>query len=196
MIIFFVIFLYYGIYSQESNGIEDTIELKAQLLTEYYKQAIQYPDSCEIQRKFFSVFPESFKELQSLYGYDEEPAILYDSNYEHIENLFNKLICISKEEYYLKLIRIGIGGHWDADAVFWFQNQLRNKVLEDPRFTTEILREFQDNEIESFFYFFFSDIHPKWEIIPNELQVIQNYDKHIFDLMKEGFEKAIEDSGH
>ena len=112
-------------------------------------------------------------------------------------NFFNKLdCCIPQEKYYNKLIRLGIGGHWEADAVNMILHQIREKVLANPKSSTDILSKYKDDEIESFFYFFFYGPHLRWNTIPEELKIIEKYNPNIFKLMKNGLKKAIEDQKH
>ena len=81
-------------------------------------------------------------------------------------------------------------------AVNYFQNELRTRILKDVDLTYQLLEKRTDQEIESFFYFFFNEIHPQYETIPKELEKLKNKDMEFYEQMEIGHKKAIEDSGH
>ena len=103
---------------------------------------------------------------------------------------------IPEREYYNKIINIAIGGHWEADAINYFQNGLRNKVFENPRLTIDLLKIKSDRDILSFWFFFYSSIHPVYDHIPNKLTALKTYDNKIYGLMQKGLDKALKESGH
>ncbi|MBL4887313.1 MAG: hypothetical protein JKZ03_02420, partial [Flavobacteriaceae bacterium] len=83
------------------------------------------------ERKFFCAYPNSFKEMQNIFGYDDTKgeAPLYSDGFKFI-NFFSTLNSIHKKQYYAKYIDINIDGIWEADNIqgaFGFDT----KLLED-----------------------------------------------------------------
>lgn len=147
------------------------------------------------QRTFFELFPGSFESFQQAFGFrDHEPAPLYDGR-KYVLKFF-ALDSISKKEQMNKWINISIDGHWEADAVNYFQHNMRPVVLKNVDLFYELLKDRRENEIESFFYFFFNEPHPQFDTIPNDFKMIKNRDEAFYSLIKKGYKRAIEDSGH
>jgi hypothetical protein len=139
------------------------------------------------KQQFFDQFPSTYEQLNELYGYDYKTstaAPLESLYYEHIIGLFNKLNDINDTSYYKKIVSIGIGGHWDADAVNAFQDGLRSRVLTNPRLVVFILKDMPYDKIKSFWYFYFDGVHPKKQI-PEQLQKIKLINNKIYNLMIE-----------
>jgi hypothetical protein len=168
----------------QNNKIQDSTTVKVEKLKKLYFLATN--TSGELQKRyrkqFFEEFPNSFKELNQLYGYDDHKAApLYDGH-EHIVGLFNNLDEIDELAYYKKIISIAIGGRWDADAVNYFQDGLRNHVLNNPALVVGILKEMDNDKIQSFWYFFFDGAHPERQIA-EPLKKIKSMNGRIYDLM-------------
>lgn len=62
--------------------------------------------------------------------------------------------------------------------------------------TYDILKNRTDKEIKSFFYFFFHEIHPQYEKIPEEFNILKSKDMEFYNLIIAGHKRAIIDSGH
>ncbi|SDL52179.1 hypothetical protein SAMN05421823_106234 [Catalinimonas alkaloidigena] len=60
----------------------------------------------------------------------------------------------------------------------------------------EILKAKKEEEIESFFYFFFHEIHPQYKSVPDKFDSIKLTDSKFYNLIAIGHEQAIKDSGH
>jgi len=172
----------------------------AKKLTDYFAK-VHGQDSAKYQKLFFTAFPDNFTDLNGVYGFNSNindtayhGAPLYDGQ-EHIFFLF-ELTTIPEKDFYQKILNIAIGGHWDADAVNYFQHGLDNKVLQNPKLTIDLLKVKSDSEIKSFFFFFFHGIHPRYENIPGELHTMKIYDSRIYKLLEQGFKEAISKSGH
>ena len=169
-------------------------------LTDYFSK-VHGQDSIKYQKLFFATFPDNFIDLNAVYGFNSKihdnvyhGAPLYDG-YEHISFLFD-LTTIPEKEFYQKILNIAIGGHWNADAVNYFQDGLHRKVLQNPKLAFDLLKVKNDSEIKSIFFFFFHGIHPPYENIPVELQAMKTYDSRIYKILKQGFIEAISKSGH
>ena len=181
-------------------GQNTTYNDTAKKLTDYFSK-VHGPDSVKYQKLFFAAFPDNFTDLNGVYGYNSNMedtayhgAPLYDGH-EHIFFFFT-LTTIPEKDFYQKIINIAIGGHWDADAVNYFQRGLQTKVLQNPKLTFDLLEPKSDTEIKSFFFFFFHAIHPRYENIPGELQTLETYDRRIYKMLEQGFKEAISKSGH
>jgi len=147
------------------------------------------------QRKYFELFPNSFGEFQETFGYENgKAAPLYDGH-EYIPEFFD-LDSIPIEKQLEKCINISIGGHWEADAVNYFHYHLRSEVLKNVDLTYRLLKGKPNDKIESFFYFFFNEIHPSSKAIPGEFNEIQSKDKAFYELLVKGHERAMKHSGH
>lgn len=168
----------------------DSIKIKSEKLKDYYSKSSKRIDSLEYQILFFEEFPSDFDSFNRLYGYDTSAMPLYDEAFDHIE-LFNRISCISNEEYYKKIISISIGGHWDADAVNYFQDGLRLHVLQKPDLIFKLLANKSDKEIFDFWFFYFDCPFPVKDI-PQELEQEKDNNQKVYLLMKEAHLKAIE----
>jgi hypothetical protein len=137
------------------------------------------------EQKFFCAFPNSFKRMQSIFGYDDEngAAPLYlteNETYSYIDRhinsdvigYFSELKSIPNSIYYEKYMRINIDGYWDADNIngaFGFYYQL----VSDTETACKTLSKFSDEEVRSVFRFIFDGPHPKNE-----------YNEEIFESLK------------
>mgnify|MGYP000141446527 CR=1 FL=1 len=147
------------------------------------------------QREFFNLFPSSFQSFNNTFGFKNGTAApLYDGH-EYISQFFS-LDSIDQRKQLNKWINISIDGHWDADAVNYFQMYLRLRVFQNLDLTFKLLKERPEKEIKSFFYFFFNEIHPQYETIPKEFEILKNSDNELYILILEGHKLAIQDSGH
>jgi len=173
--------------SDGTNQFPDSINLKAKKLKQLYLLSTSSSAGVkeEYHQQFFDAFPNSFNEFNEIYGYvNNKPAILYFEADKHIIELFNKLRNINDTLYFKKLISIAIGGHWDADAVNYFQNGLKNRVINNPELTIYVLKNRSKKDIKSFWYFFFDGAHPKTQI-PEHLKNIKSLDLEIYNIMIE-----------
>ena len=180
------------------NSQQDSITLKAKRLKYLYLLSTSSSNGIRdtYQEQFFKEFPNTFGQLLELYGYnekDKKPNILYNEAPNHILNLFNNLLNINDTLYYKKIIQISIGGHWDADAVNYFQDGLQKRVLDNPKLTLHLLKQITNDKIKSFWYFYFDSPHPQNQI-PEQLQKIKSIDNKIYYLMLEAQNEEIRDS--
>jgi hypothetical protein len=170
-------------------------------------------DRIKWEQKFFCAFPNSFKGMQLLFGYEDKngAAPLYSAENEtysytdkHIMSdvigFFSELKSIPDSTYYEKYIRINIDGYWEADNIneaFGFYYQL----MSDTESACKILAEFSDKEIRSVFHFIFDGPHPKNEynekLYENLKPEIENQSKRLSLLLTKSYEKLIaEDDGN
>ena len=155
------------------------------------------------EQKFFCSFPDSFKGMQAVFGYDDEngAAPLYDfPKGENVIQYFGKLESIPDSTYYDKYVRINIGGMWEADNIreaFDFANRL----IQDTKNACKVLSTFSDKEIKSVFRFIFDGPHPKNEynekLYKNLKSEIDSHNERLSLLLTESYEKLMaEDDGH
>jgi hypothetical protein len=166
---------------------------------------LKYTNKNELitDEKFFCAFPNSFLEMQNIFGFSPDigAAILYDyPNGEKVIEYFAKLNSISKEIYYNKYINICIDGVWEADNIveaFGFADRLKN----DTKAACIALSKRSNKEIKSVFHFIFDGPHPNNthnEKIYNELLIILlKQNTKLAKLLKESYNKVMpEDDGH
>jgi len=156
---------------------------------------LQQDPNSNNQKIYFDLFPNSFESFEKVFGFKNgKAAPLYDG-FEYVQALF-KLNDIPEKQQIQKWINISIGGHWEADAVNYFQHNLQPRILQNVDLTYELLSKRTSKEIESFFYFFFNQIHPQYESVPTDLKKLQNKDKEFYKLLLSGHKRAIKESGH
>ncbi len=117
--------------------------------------------SVKIINEFFYAFPSSFSEFQKLYGYDDKKgeSIYYKFGLEHITLFYKASESIEKKIFASKVIAISSNGKWDADAVNYFQEGLRNYFFKESKSVIDILNKKSNNEIEGFWYFYSDGPH-------------------------------------
>ena len=101
-------------------------------LNKAYRELMRDPSSPALQRAFFNQFPSTWGMFYDLYRYSTRPGFddtMYRAARLHVDAL-EKLDAIDRKEYYSKLINIGIGGGWIADAPNYLK-MLLEKVLND-----------------------------------------------------------------
>jgi hypothetical protein len=158
--------------------------------------SLKKSDNKETQVNYFRLFPNDFQSFERTFGYtNEKAAPLYNNSYDYITK-FYALDMVSKKEKLQKAINIGINGKWDADAVNHFQHYLKPLILSNVDITYQILKEKDAKDVESFFFFLFSGIHPQYKTVPTELNKIKSKDKAFYGFVVKGHQKAIKDSGH
>ena len=147
------------------------------------------------QNTFFDLFPNSFESFKNTFGFEDgKEAPLYDG-FDYVQAFF-QLDSIKENRQIDKWIDISINGQWEADAVNYFQHNLRPRIFKNIDLTYELLKKRTDIEIISFFYFFFNEIHPQYESIPSEFEKIGHRDKKFYELIRTGHKRAIKESGH
>lgn len=166
---------------------------KANKLRTAYKKVLGTSNKASSETNFFKEFPNTFNELNALYGFNNDtPAVLYNDASKHILEVFNELKSINDTLYYRKIIGISIGGKWDADAINYFQDGLQKHVTQNTTLTCYILKQLPENDIRSFWYFYFDSPHPK-ENLESDLMSIEQIDSVIFKYLIEEHKKVVAD---
>ena len=151
--------------------------------------------------KFFCAFPNSFKGMQNIFGFDDNKgaAPLYDSGENMIE-YFANLNTISKEIYYDKYISICLDGIWEADNIREAFG-LADKLTNDTEAACSSLSKRTDKEIKSVFHFIFDGPHPNnddnKETYNRLSPKITKQNERLCKLLTESYNKVMtEDDGH
>ena len=146
---------------------------------------------------FFKAYPSSFKELKSLYGYDDENgAMPLYHEYKHPQ-LFATLKSIPKETYYNKLLDTSVNGRWEADNIQDFA--VLSYLKTDTEDFCEVMSKRSDKEIVSIFRYIFDGPHPDnyqddVEELNSKIEPINN---NMALLMRQAFNELLEDhDGH
>lgn len=157
----------------------------------------------KLEKKFFCAFPNSFKAMQEIFGFDdvkgEAPLYDYPKGHNVIE-YFGKLNSIPKDKYYEKYININVNGIWEADNIvhaFGFSN----RILNEPENTCASLKNRTDNEIISVFRFIFDGPHPindtNKEIYNQLLPKIKKQNERLGKLLTASYNQIMEEyDGH
>jgi hypothetical protein len=122
---------------------------------------------------------------------DRYEKLLYFEAVNHILTLFTNINNIDDSQYYRKLINIGVSGKWDVDVITCFQIVLQEKVFAKPELTFNLLEKKTDEEIKSFFYFFFDSVHPNWKGVPKEFQKLKKSNTRVYGLMKVSYDAVM-----
>jgi len=198
----------FSIFNTEKPMHDSLTLLKAQKLVEYADKIMTSPDNDSIlhyKRLFFNSFPQSFTDLINIYStkrfidgiykmdssIDPNPGPNVEYAVLHISTIFNNINCIDYKKYINRLIDISIGGYWYWDAVSYFWSGLDDKLRNNPVSFLEELQNRTDEEIESFWFFYFDGPHPPDEI-PEHLRFVKEYDQRVYILMMKGLLKVQE----
>ena len=153
----------------------ESTEQRADSLITFMTKATDSSLSNQIvwEQKFFCAFPNSFKGMQLLFGYDDSKgaAPLYSTesetySYAHkhimsdVIGYFSELKSIPDSIYYKKYARINIDGYWEADNIIEAFG-LSHRLVSDSESACRTLSGFSDKELRSVFHFIFDGPHPK-----------------------------------
>ncbi|MBP8689631.1 hypothetical protein KBH77_04760 [Patescibacteria group bacterium] len=191
-----LVFILPTIKSQEYNKELDSLQIIKMIekLRTSYLKAINN-DTIEYMIEFFEIFPNNFSLYTQIYDCnkvvicgEQQNTLCYESH-SHFKFLYNLRHIINKEDYYKKIIKLGINGYWDADAINDLQHCIYKCINENLPLTIETLKSFTDDEIESFWYFIY-DGPLRTEKLPVDIESIRKLDKHIADLAKKALDRA------
>lgn len=176
------------------------VKEQADTLTKYYKLTIdKQADRQRCDNMIFCSFPDSFKDMQELFGYDDSKgaAPLYDYPLgENIIKYFGQMTTIPKDKYYDKYINICIGGIWQADNIREGFG-IHERLINDSEAICSRLTKKTDKEIKSVFRFIFDGPHPKNDnnqMIYNQLLPnIDKFDKRLSNLLAESYNQLMKE---
>lgn len=157
-----------------------------------YEKAI---DKKPYEIQFFQAFPRSFTEFTALYGYENQQAApLYDQAFQHMQ-LFNNIQSVNDTAYYRRILSLGMDGKWDADAVSYLQQVVREHVVANIHLTVYLLRQRSLSDVSNFWYFYFDEPHPADQIDAILLK-IKMLDENMYAVLKQMHGKAVVDNRH
>jgi hypothetical protein len=183
----------------------ESIKQQADTLKLFMKNALDSSliKSNKWEEKFFCAFPNSFKEMELLFGDPRNNGLyhtkfvenrsIYESMSPYI-HFFESLNSIPDEQYYDKYINICINGKYQADNIqtaFGFGNRLLNYPIP----TCLALEKRNDKDIKSVFRFIFDNVHPSRKrtkvFYNNLLLVLNNENVRIAKLLTDSYEKLM-----
>ncbi|GHE32118.1 hypothetical protein GCM10017764_14130 [Sphingobacterium griseoflavum] len=135
----------------------DNAKQRADTLIKYMDKTLEHADV-----KFFCAFPQTFQEMQDLFGYDPKTGAAPLYSYPEGKNVikyFASLKTIPNALYYKKFIDICIDGVWEADHItecFGFADRLQH----DTKAACESLSKRSEQEVRSVFRFIMDGPHP------------------------------------
>ena len=148
---------------------------------------------------FFMLFPEHFSLLIDLYGYKEicidstSYGPLYNYSYSHIELLYKSEEIVGSNLFIRKIIDISLNGYWQSDAVAIFKEYLFDLLLSNKKLFCSKLNEYNEQDIESFWKFYFDEPHPE-NLDFNELDNFKQLDSKMYCIIKSSHDDALKRS--
>jgi hypothetical protein len=205
-IVYILVLLLFSCYSQEDKReitmSFKSIEEQANAIKEYHQASLKTKGKERLrnERLFFEAFPNSFINMQEVFGFDEEkgeaPLYHYETGGKLI-NSFNNLSSIDKDDYYNKYINICIDGVWEGDNIAYGFG-IYNKLYDFPEDVLRVLRQRTDEEIRSVLHFLFDGPHPKnmKESYEKMYSRIKPIDVKVSDLLEQEYNKLLVESEH
>lgn len=166
-------FLVFSCYTREKfkeKGLED-IQRKNSADKRMQKLKSSFEEKDYLN--FFSLFPNTYRELVNFYGFDdiEGKMPLYDQYEDHINFLFNYKEKIDTSVFAKKVCEIAKDGYWDADAVALFQSNLSKMIIGETNVILEVLGTMNSEEVKGFWHFVFDGSSK------NDIQNKEQFDK-------------------
>lgn len=149
---------------------------------------------------FLRAIPNTFEEYKRFYL---KPWVLngdkiYLSGERHFSSILMCLESISKRKKIGILIKIAMGGDWDADDISYFQNLVQIQIASEIQISTELMGNLLGEEVRSFWHFYFDGPHP--ENLQSEYNQlydrVSKIDQGVANLMKESYQTLLEQSDH
>lgn len=144
-----------SIFGQCPLGV-DTVRLKAA-----YRELVNEPNVPEHQKAFFNAFPDTWMGYVMTYQYTlnkESNRSLYDVAANHVDALRDNMASIPDSVYCKKIVRIALGGVWDADAPSYFQGVLNAAVKNKRDCMFRTIAQLRKGHQMQFWQFYWSNI--------------------------------------
>jgi len=154
LVIFSVVFVN-SLFGQCSLGI-DTVRLNAA-----YRELVKEPNVPERQKAFFNAFPDTWMGYVMTYQYTlnkKSDRSLYDLAADHADALRNKMASIPDSVYCKKIVRIALGGVYDADAPNYFKGVLNAAVKNKRDCMFHTIAQLRKGHQMQFWQFYWSNI--------------------------------------
>ena len=154
LVIFSVVFVN-SIFGQYSLGV-DTVRLNAA-----YCKLVKEPNVPERQKAFFDAFPDTWMGYVMTYQYTlnkKSNRSLYDVAADHVDALRDKMASIPDSVYCKKIVRIALGGVWDADTPNYFKGVLKAAVKNKRDCMFRTIAQLRKGHQMQFWQFYWSNI--------------------------------------
>lgn len=125
----------------------------------YFDHFSKYKDSIS-ELEFFNYFPNTFEKFNNLYGFSEDKGEMPLYNYYHIEEYDKLRKIVSDQDYYYKLISLGINGKWEADNISSLQDVIIKNFFNNPSIFLIELKQFKNTDQVLFWNFYFDTPEP------------------------------------
>lgn len=173
-------------------------------------------------RLFFKSFPDDFVTFHKIYGSHDlnyswyshlrvesikaiygshdlnYPPDLRRSGYFLHDILPELYTLVPVEQYYVKMIGVGIGGFWEADDVGAFSHHLREFIPENITLTINVLAKYDEKEVKSFWYFLYDGPHPEHPYKRTHYEElharISSINPKMAEKLKEAYEQLLSES--
>lgn len=201
-LVFYLIICFITIYADilAQDNCNDTIKMQSvsqqvKYLKHYYDLVLSSDEQEKYEKMFFCSFPNTFKRMEEIFGYDDNSGAAPLYYHGEILELFYNLKSIEKIKYYNKYINICINGEWKADNIsecFGLYNKFFSK---DSIELLSVLERRDSNSIKSVFKFLFDGPHPSQRKKDYErlYAKLMNYDEDLANLLKIEYYKLIEE---
>lgn len=152
--------------AQNNKRDSADIEEMARILDKYAHEVMNSNDVKEKQNSvnfYFQTFPDNFETFRAVYDSrrnfeDWLPPLVKHALIDILSSLRE---VIPENEYFKKLIGVGIGGFWNADNVGALSRHLRELVPENVDLSIKVLGEYDEKSVRSFWYFLYDGPHPE-----------------------------------
>lgn len=132
-------------------------------------------------------FPWDFASFVLVFDYHSGPNLRREY-VRHLRFLFD-LNSVPRDTMTARLLRLGVGGYWNADAINFLQGEIETRMETDAEVVLEILAGFSDEDLPSLFQFYFDGPHPPDEI-PAKLKPLMEADARVAAAITEAHGKA------
>lgn len=194
----------------QASQNHEAIEERARTLDMYAREAMDCENAAKVVsalKSYFQVFPSDFKTFQQIFGYlrDSRGRFVAKPPVNHtLSGFLPKLkAAISTQEYYEKMLSVGVGGVWDADEVNYLRRHLTELVVENAKLSLEVLSKKEKKEIRSFWRFLFDGPHPghrlKRKYYDELYPEVRNLNPKIAEQLKLAYEQLLseyDEHGH
>ena len=195
---------------QVTRSDTNVVERVARTLDRYAHEAMSSREDQENKRflkLYFRTFPDDFEMFHQIFGYQrnsEGNVLMYPSVNHTLSGFLPKLkAVIAAEEYYEKMLGVGVGGFWEADEVNHLRHHLKEIVTENIKLSVEVLRKKDAKEITSLWYFIYDGPHPGHRLKRKHFEElyprVRDIDPNIAGQLKLAYEQLLsehDDNGH
>lgn len=127
-------------------------------------QNLQKSFKAKNEQGFLKQFPKDFKQFNTYFGWDsrnDEPEELYDVANDYINYWFELLEDEKYKSHESNIIKISAKGHWEPDAVNYFQDKALDYIKEKRKYY--LINALDDAKARSVLFFLFDGPHPKYD---------------------------------